>query len=93
MGIFGALAIGLAVIIPTAIVEGISALRQRRRERKEWAYYYSKYYNLPACLPQAGGKQDRQTTGADSPVCKKGGKTTWTNTTIARSGGGVRRWG
>ncbi len=44
MAIFGALAIGLAVIIPTAIVEGIGALRQRRREAREWAYYYRKYY-------------------------------------------------
>ena len=44
MGIFGALAIGLAVIIPTAVAEGISALRQRRKEQKEWAYYYRKYY-------------------------------------------------
>ncbi len=44
MAVFGALAIGLAVIIPTAIVEGLAALKERKREKQEWAYYYNKYY-------------------------------------------------
>ncbi len=44
MAVFGALVIGLAVIIPTAIVEGLAALKERKREKQEWAYYYNKYY-------------------------------------------------
>ncbi len=44
MGIFGALAIGLAVVIPTAIVEGLAALKERKKEENEWKYYYGKYY-------------------------------------------------
>ena len=44
MAIFGAVFIGLLVIIPTGIAEGMAALKQRKREKQEWAYYYNKYY-------------------------------------------------
>ena len=44
MAIFGALFIGLLVIIPTGIAEGLAALKERKREKQEWAYYYNKYY-------------------------------------------------
>ena len=44
MAIFGAVFIGLLVIIPTGIVEGLAALKERKREKIEWQYYYNKYY-------------------------------------------------
>ena len=44
MAIFGAVFIGLLFIIPTGIVEGLAALKERKREKIEWQYYYNKYY-------------------------------------------------